>query len=105
MTYPLLIGLEFVVPESRIDGDDVVCSPLSQRGLYPVFGVLDVLLNERDRKNLFPFVGTPTRGGGDTGMDESVELLEHFGFLTTRLLGCVVSDIEVLFQAVHGRRT
>lgn len=68
-----------------------------------VLGVLDVLLDESDGEDLLLLVGSSSRGGGDSSVKKSRELLEDRGF-ETRLLE-VSSDVEVLFEVVLSRST
>ena len=68
-----------------------------------VLGVLDVLLDERDREDLLLLVGSSSRGGSDSAVKESGELLEDGGF-ETRLLE-ISSDVEMLLEVVLSGST
>ena len=102
-TNPLGSTSELVVPQRSVDRDDPIGSSLGEDGLDSVLGVLDVLLDERDREDLLFLVGSSSRGGGDSSVKKSGELLEDGGF-QTRFLE-VSSDVEMLLEVVLSGST
>lgn len=80
---------------------------LGKRRLASVLGVLDVLLDERDREDLPPggFLAIGRVIARDAGVQERVKLFKHGGLVPgRRFLGRVATDRQVLLEAVDCGR-
>lgn len=101
MTDPFGVTCEIVVPQRRVDANDPIGRRLREARKDAVLGVLNVLFDECNRKNLLLLVGSSAGCCGDSAVKKRRELLKN-GRLLARLLD-VPANVEVLLEAVLRR--
>ena len=101
-TYPLLIKLKIVVPQSGVYTNDMISCAFCESRAYSVLGKLNVLLDKGNSEHFFLLICAFASGSSHTAMKERVELFKDWCFLTVLKVGFFFpSDIEILLEAIY----